>query len=78
MDSVKRAIALIKAGDWSGAHSLVQDDNDTLSCLIHAYLHREEGDLGNAGYWYRRAGEAFPDNTLAQELARLTKRVEQL
>jgi hypothetical protein len=34
-------------------------------------LHREEGDPGNAGYWYRRAGVAMPDNTLEEELERL-------
>lgn len=37
----------------------------------NAYLHREEGDLGNAGYWYRRAGIDMPDNTLQEELERL-------
>lgn len=77
MNNAKRAIALINAGDWDGAHNLVQDGNDKMSCLLHAYLHRDEGDLGNAGYWYRRAGESFPDNTLAEELARLTSLADQ-
>jgi hypothetical protein len=40
--------------------------------LIHAYLHRVEGDLSNAAYWYRQAGETMPDNELDEELARLT------
>ena len=51
---------------------MVQPYSDQLSCLIHAYLHRVEGDLGNAGYWYNRAGEAFPQNTLEQEFGRLS------
>lgn len=65
------ALNLAKAGDWDDAHTLVQDHSDPLSCLIHGYLHREEGDLGNAAYWYRRAGTDLPDNTLEQELERL-------
>jgi hypothetical protein len=77
MNHAKRAVALINAGDWDGAHNLVQDGNDKISCLLHAYLHRDEGDLGNAGYWYRRAGESFPDNTLTEELARLSLLADQ-
>ena len=70
-NSAKQALELIVNGDWEAAHTLVQDNNDQLSCLIHAYLHRDEGDLGNAGYWYRRAGEDFPKNSLPEELERL-------
>lgn len=65
------ALDLARNGRWDEAHRLVQSQSDELACLIHAYLHREEGDLGNAGYWYRRAGIAMPDNTLAEELERL-------
>jgi len=64
-------LALLERGDWPAAHGAVQVRTDTLSCLIHAYLHRLEGDLSNAHYWYARAGESFPDNNLLQELARL-------
>lgn len=70
-DYHRQALALIQAGDWNGAHTLVQDHEDSLACQIHGYLHREEGDLGNAAYWYRRAGTTLPDNTLAEELERL-------
>jgi hypothetical protein len=34
---------------------------------VHAYLHRKEGDLANAGYWYRRAGREMPASALAEE-----------
>lgn len=48
-------------GDWEGAHSAVQqDEQDRDCCWVHAYLHRKEGDIGNAGYWYSRAGRAMP------------------
>lgn len=42
-------------GDWTAAHQVAQDIDDATGAWIHAYLHRKEGDLGNAGYWYRRA-----------------------
>ncbi|WP_017301420.1 hypothetical protein [Nodosilinea nodulosa] len=66
-----RALALAKAGQWDAAHELVQPYSDRNSCLIHAYLHRVEGDHGNARYWYRQAGETMPANTLEEELERL-------
>lgn len=49
----------------------MQEHSDKLSCLIHACLHRIEGDLGNARYWYAEAGEKMPQNTLEEELERL-------
>lgn len=66
-----RALQLIRDGKWDAAHELVQEHSDRLSCLIHAYLHRAEGDLGNARYWYAEAGEKMPNNTLEEELERL-------
>ena len=71
-----RALELAKAGKWDEAHRLVQSHSDRMSCLIHAYLHRVEGDLSNAGYWYRRADEPMPDNTLEEELQRLSAAVD--
>jgi hypothetical protein len=44
-------------GEWNEAHQTVQDIETTEAAWIHAYLHRKEGDLANAGYWYRRAGK---------------------
>lgn len=69
----RKALDLVKAGSWDEAHQLVQDGSDRMSCLIHAYLHRVEGDLSNARYWYRRAGESFPDGSLDQEWMQLFK-----
>jgi hypothetical protein len=46
-------------GDWDTAHKLVQqDEGEPRHDWVHAHLHRVEGDLANAGYWYRRAGKA--------------------
>ncbi len=44
-----------KKGDWDRAHKLVQDEASADAAWVHAYLHRVEGDCGNAGYWYARA-----------------------
>jgi hypothetical protein len=44
-------------GDWDKAHAIVQDEGGVDAAWVHAYLHRVEDDLGNAGYWYRRAGK---------------------
>ena len=55
-----RAVDLALAGDWSGAHEIVQqDEEDATSCWIHAVLHKIEGDAANARYWYRLAGQAY-------------------
>lgn len=46
------------SGDWARAHALAQQGDDAASAWVHAYLHRVEGDSGNAAYWYRRAARA--------------------
>ena len=65
------ALDLARDGLWDEAHRLIQNYSDELACLIHAYLHREEGDLGNANYWYRRVGIDTPNESPEDELARL-------
>ncbi|WP_236975359.1 hypothetical protein [Membranihabitans maritimus] len=51
----QEALWHIHEDSWEKAHNLVQDESDSLSCLIHAYLHKLEGDTWNANYWYSRA-----------------------
>jgi hypothetical protein len=65
------ALDLASAGNWDSAHQLVHSASDPLSCLIHAYIHRVEGDLWNARYWYNRANQELPDNSQEEELERL-------
>ncbi len=52
-----RALWLAKVDRWDAAHDLVGDLETPMASWIHAYLHRVEGDLGNAAYWYARAGQ---------------------
>ncbi len=68
-----QALQLTQEDNWDAAHRLIQDYSDPLSCRIHGLLHRIERDLGNADYWYRRAGCELPKNTLAEELDSLIK-----
>ena len=60
-------------GDWARAHGCAQDQDDRIGAAVHAYLHRKEGDLGNAGYWYARAGRAMPKTTLDEEWRALVR-----
>jgi hypothetical protein len=54
-------------GDWNRAHQCAQAQDDAVGALVHAYLHRVEGDHGNAAYWYRRAGRKPATGDLAAE-----------
>ena len=62
-------------GDWAGAHGCAQEDHSREGSWVHAYLHRKEGDLGNAGYWYARAGRPLPavSLTLAAEWEQIAR-----
>jgi hypothetical protein len=61
--------ALWHAGrdEWDRAHALIQSRDGDASCWIHAHLHRVEGDLSNAAYWYSRAGRGVPKSDLRTE-----------
>ena len=58
-------------GDWDKAHQIVQNESSAEAAWVHAYLHRVEGDLGNAGYWYRQAGQPAAKDTLEAEWQRI-------
>lgn len=66
------------AGNWEKAHELIQDVDDSHAALIHAYLHRKEGDQGNADYWYRRAGRRTTSPGLPAEWKELVLECLQL
>ncbi len=46
--------------EWAKAHELIQGIEDDKAAWIHAYLHRKEGDIANADYWYKNAGKKRP------------------
>jgi len=69
-----RALWLDGRGDFDGAHAIAQDVHDADGALVHAYLHRKEGDLSNAGYWYRRARQQPFEGSLDDEWEALVQR----
>ncbi|MCD4731360.1 MAG: hypothetical protein K8R74_12215 [Bacteroidales bacterium] len=62
-----KALELDTEGDWDASHRIVQQYFSAEAYWIHAYLHRKEGDLGNAGYWYARANKNIPEQSLEEE-----------
>ena len=58
---------------WDKAHAIVMDEADKDCAWVHAYLHRVEGDLGNASYWYRQAGKPAATGALAAEWAAIAR-----
>ena len=57
--------------DWDQAHTIVMNEESREAAWVHAYLHRVEGDLGNAGYWYRQAGQVAAKDSLEAEWERI-------
>lgn len=67
LDSCVEALWYAAKGDWDRAHQLAQSRHDSDGAWVHGHLHRIEGDLGNASYWYRRAGRAMGEGDFAGE-----------
>lgn len=70
---LRQAVALLAGGDWRGAHEIVQQDEESrLACWAHGIVHLMEGDVANAGYWYRVAGRVLrKDVSIEAEIAAL-------
>jgi hypothetical protein len=64
-------------GDWDAAHKIVMNEDSKDAAWVHAYLHRVEGDLSNAGYWYRRAAKPVANDALDAEWQRIVDALEE-
>ena len=71
LDAPLAALWWAAKGQWDEAHKIVQDEETADAAWVHAYLHRVEGDLGNAGYWYRRAQKPVAQDALESEWERI-------
>jgi hypothetical protein len=60
-------------GKWDIAHNLAQAIYNRDGSLLHAYLHRKEGDLANAAYWYSNADKEMPNKSIKDEWEELVK-----
>ena len=67
LEPALRALWHLARDEWDAAHAEAQSDGGRDGCWVHAHLHRVEGDLANAGYWYRRAGLPASDAPLDEE-----------
>ena len=67
LSPILKALWFDAKGDWGKAHNLAQEVNNSDGDWVHAYLHRKEGDEGNASYWYSRAGKTKPSKSLEAE-----------
>jgi hypothetical protein len=72
-NALARALWLDRKGKWAEAHELASEIETDAGSRLHAYLHREEGDLDNARYWYRRAGRAPASGSLDDEWRELVR-----
>ena len=70
-----RALWYERRGDWEKAHQIAQDVGSAEGSLVHAYLHRREGDQGNAAYWYRRAGRPVNHAPLEREWEEIVRQL---
>ena len=68
-----RALWLDARGNWDGAHDSAQSDEGGAGDWVHAYLHRKEGDEGNAGYWYGQANQPHTRQPLDAEWEEIVK-----
>ncbi len=73
LTDAQRVLWFARAGAWERAHDIAQDMPDPDGAWLHGYLHRLEGDLGNAGYWYRRAGRPVASGSLVDEWESLVR-----
>lgn len=73
LSPLQRALWEDGRGNWEGAHALVQDEGSAEAAWIHAYLHRKEGDLANADYWYRRCNRSVCEDRLEEEWEHITR-----
>ena len=71
LDPLLLALWFDAKGDWEKSHSIIQEIETKDAAVIHAYLHRKEGDQWNADYWYKRSSLLCPDISLQQEWEKL-------
>jgi len=77
-DELLKAISFADDGKWEQAHITVQDIENEYAYWIHANLHREEGDISNSRYWYRRAGRDYTEIDFKVERGEIRKEIEKV
>jgi hypothetical protein len=78
LSELLRSLWWDRRGDWDRAHSIAQEIPTVEGSAVHAYLHREEGVVWNADYWYGRAGRVRPEIPLEEEWTALVEEMLEL
>lgn len=73
IDKVLEALWQDTKGNWDTAHGIVLAIGSSNAAWVHAYLHRKEGDISNASYWYNRANKPMPQVSLEEEWENIVK-----
>lgn len=73
VSNLLKALWWDKNGDWDHAHRIAQQDPSEPGSAVHAFLHREEGDIANARYWYERAGRQPRTDAIEAEWSELVR-----
>jgi hypothetical protein len=73
LNDLLKAIWFDGKGNWTASHDVAQEIHTKEGSWIHAYLHRKEGDLGNATYWYSKAGKPVAKVSLDEEWEQLVR-----
>jgi hypothetical protein len=76
LDPARSALWHAAHDDWDNAHEAAQADTTPAADWVHAHLHRVEGDLENARYWYSRAGKPMATGPLDLEWAAIAEALE--
>jgi hypothetical protein len=71
LEAPLRALWWDARGDWERAHAEVDELETRSGMMVHAYLHRKQGEAGNAAYWYHRTGQPSKESSFADEWAAL-------
>jgi hypothetical protein len=75
-NSLLEAVHSAEQGYRDDAHRIVQQIDDPISNWLHANLHREEGDLDNAKYWYHRAVREYSEIDIDEERKQILQLLE--
>ena len=71
------ALAHLRRKEWQKAHEIVMDLEDKVAYHMHGLVHRIEGDMENARYWYGKAGVPLSRSLrLAAELKKIESELE--
>ena len=62
LNTCQKCIWYLKKGDWDRAHDILQEEDSKDTSWVHGYLHKVEGDMGNAKYWFRLAGRKWRED----------------